>query len=377
MQYKQLKCHFFIVKINEKLLFKFITISTLMTDINEHEIKLGIRQISKPWTEKYRPKQLCNLAQQLNIQKIIMQAKLTSKLPHLLLYGPPGCGKTTTSVAICKHYYHDENLNSLDNNQIMKERVLELNASDERGIAFVKKQIKTFAEQTITFHNNMPHFKLIILDECDAMTNDSQFALRRIIEDYSENTRFILICNYVKKIITPIRSRTMMIRYQHITMLEMDNIIKGIAEHENLNISDKFVERLHDITRGDLRKGINILEQCSYMYPDMSIDSLNECSGMINTKFFNIIINTINNPDVSIDNIHNLVQQFIDESYIISSLLQDVFNYIIKRKIDSKIKSKIIMAIADADASTNKGSNEIMILYFLFTKIHMLLHTTH
>lgn len=339
------------------------------------EINLNIRCISKPWNEKYRPKDLNNLAQQSNIQKIAEHGKLTDKMPHLLLYGPPGCGKTTTGLAICKKFYTDESLTDLENQRIMAERVLELNASDERGIQFVKGQIKSFAEQTITSRVNIPNFKIIVLDECDAMTNESQFALRRIMEDYAKNTRFILICNYVNKIIIPIRSRNLMIRYQHITVGEMDKIIQGIAEKESLSIDDAFVSRLHAITRGDLRKGVNILEQCSNMFPDMSIDSLNECTGMITNEFFNHIMETINNKESSITDLHNLANDFTNESYLISSLIQDLFDHILNMKIDGLMKANMINVIANADASSNKGSNEMMILHYLFVMLHSLKHS--
>ena len=346
----------------------------MINDQIEQEINIVKKKIAKPWNEKYRPKELYNLAQQVNIQKIVNHAQITSKMPHLLLYGPPGCGKTTTGLAICKQYYYNPHLSNVENDKIFFERVLELNASDERGIQFVKGQIKTFAEQMITKRDNMPNFKLIILDECDAMTNDSQFALRRIMEDYSENTRFILICNYVKKIITPIRSRTLMFRYQHITVDEMDKIINHIAENENIVITNEFIRRLHMITRGDLRKGVNILEQCATTYPDMSLESLNECSGMINIDFFNNIIKTITTKSTTILNIQDLTMQFTNEAFLLSSLIQELFNFVLTWEIPENIKVQLIIIIANADASINKGSNEYMVLNFLFTNFHSLLN---
>jgi len=340
---------------------------------NEHEINIVKKKIAKPWNEKYRPKELFNLAQQINIQKIVNHAQITSEMPHLLLYGPPGCGKTTTGLAICKQYYWNPELSVVENDKIFIERILELNASDERGIQFVKGQIKTFAEQMITKRDNMPNFKLIILDECDAMTNDSQFALRRIMEDYSENTRFILICNYVKKIITPIRSRTLMFRYQHITVNEMNKIIKHIAKNEEIVISNDFIRRLHMITRGDLRKGVNLLEQCATTFPDMSLDSLNECAGMLNMEYFSKIIRIISNKTTQIIDIQELAIEFTNEAFLLSSLIQELFNYVLHWEIDETIKIKMIIIVADADASLNNGSNEYMVLNFLLTNFHSLL----
>ena len=145
-----------------------------------------------PLIEKYRPSKLEDIKNQDDIKNIFIDMVKNRNLPHMIFYGGAGTGKTSTAIAICKQLYKDN----------YNENVLELNASDERGIRVVREKIKTFSQKAVD-----NDFKIIILDEADAMTSDSQFALRRIIEKYSINTRFFLICNYINKIIPPLLSR--------------------------------------------------------------------------------------------------------------------------------------------------------------------------
>lgn len=144
-------------------------------------------QGSLPWVEKYRPGDLKDLISHNHIINTIQRYIQEKNLPNLLFYGPPGTGKTSTIVACAKHMYGKD----------FSMMVLELNASDARGIDVVRQIIKTFAETQVPFTNSEYNIKLIILDEADAMTRDAQAALRRIMEKYSKTTRFCLICNYV------------------------------------------------------------------------------------------------------------------------------------------------------------------------------------
>ncbi|GMI10300.1 hypothetical protein TrRE_jg11793 [Triparma retinervis] len=154
-----------------------------------------MQEVALPWVEKYRPSSLTDLVAHEEIISVLTKLIESDKLPHLLLYGPPGTGKTSTIIAMAKKMYGEKKYKGM---------VLELNASDERGIDVVRNQIREFAGTRQLFSSGT---KLILLDECDAMTSDAQFALRRIIEKYSTSTRFCLICNYVSKIIPALQSR--------------------------------------------------------------------------------------------------------------------------------------------------------------------------
>ena len=152
-------------------------------------------QVNLPWVEKYRPNALQELISHEDIIGTIRKFISEEKLPHLLFYGPPGTGKTSTILACAKEIYSPKEFNSM---------VLELNASDDRGIGVVRGQILSFASTRTIFNSG---YKLVILDEADAMTNDAQNALRRIIEKFTDNVRFCLICNYLSKIIPALQSR--------------------------------------------------------------------------------------------------------------------------------------------------------------------------
>ncbi|KAG0722760.1 Replication factor C subunit 5 [Chionoecetes opilio] len=159
------------------------------------------KNVNLPWVEKYRPETLQDLISHEDIISTIERFIDTDHLPHLLLYGPPGTGKTSTILACARKLYTPKEFNSM---------VLELNASDDRGIGVVRERILNFASTRTIFKSG---FKLVILDEADAMTNDAQNALRRVIEKFTENVRFCLICNYLSKIIPAIQSRCTRFRF--------------------------------------------------------------------------------------------------------------------------------------------------------------------
>jgi len=201
----------------------------------------------------------------------------SSNLPHMLFYGPPGTGKTSTILALAKELYGPE---------LMKSRVLELNASDERGISIVRQKVKDFARQQLSVaptYNVMtedassgetktvryrdkypcPPFKIIVLDEADSMTQDAQSALRRTMETYSRMTRFCLVCNYVTRIIDPLASRCSKFRFKS---LDQGNAVKrvgDIARLENVQLEEGVAEELVRVADGDLRKAITFLQSAA------------------------------------------------------------------------------------------------------------------
>lgn len=201
------------------------------------------------WTEKYRPKEFEDVVGQEHIVASIKNFVEAKQLPHLLFAGPAGCGKSTLALIIARKLF----------GEFWRQNFSETNASDERGIAVVRSKIKDFAR---TRSVNAP-FKVIFLDEADALTTEAQQALRRTMETYSEGCRFIMGCNYSSKIIEPIQSRCAVFRFKSISPEEIAARLKIISEKENLQVDEPALETLAKISSGDIRRAINLLQACA------------------------------------------------------------------------------------------------------------------
>jgi len=338
-------------------------------------------KIQKTWVEKYRPKTIDSIVQQNEIKSLLSHAFKTKTLTHMLLYGPPGTGKTTTALTISRYFFHltEDQYSKIKttkpyeilNEKIMKERVLELNASDDNKIKVVRDKIKSFAMSSVIDYEGIANFKIIILDEADALTSDSQFALRRIIEKYTDSTRFILICNYVTKIIPPLASRCMKLRFQSISTESLDFIARKICEKENIKLNSNFVARLNQITKGDLRESINLLERVAFIDPNLSIEVLNEVSGQISQDFIDKIWQYLIDPSIQMSNIIKYTVMFKNLSYSSLNLLEGLFTKILESNITDKEKAIVISEISKADYYLNENANEYIQLIKLFGLIKL------
>jgi len=202
------------------------------------------------WTEKYRPRVLAEIKGQDDIMSRLQAFVTTKNFPHLLFTGPAGIGKTTAALAMAHELYGDT----------WRDNILELNASDARGIDVIRGAVKDFARTRAM--EDVP-FKVIYLDESDALTKEAQDALRRIMEDYVQTTRFILSCNYSSKIITPIQSRCAIFRFKPLAKGYVEHILKKIAENEGFEIAPDALELLYEASEGDMRKAENLLQACA------------------------------------------------------------------------------------------------------------------
>ena len=315
------------------------------------------------WVEKYRPKTLDDITAQTDVIKSLKKALVTKNLPHLIFFGPSGCGKTSTILALSKELFGEK---------FYYDRVIELNASDERGINVIRDKIKTYAKKAIQPNDNIPPWKIIILDEADNMTSDSQFALRRIMEEYSKLTRFCIICNYHSKIIDPINSRCALFRFKPIKEMEIITKLKYICEQENFICEETFLIQIVKNCRGDLRKAINFLQKCYNTYGNiLNQDILNEISGVIAKNTFDNLMDAIINKNSQL--IDEIINEIVNNGYsLVNQILH--FDTFIKnnKSFSSKIKSLLSIKLTEIDNNLLKGGDEyieFMRLAYDFSKI--------
>jgi replication factor C subunit 2/4 len=332
------------------------------------------------WVEKYRPISLVEITSQNNIIDSLKKAITTKNIPHLIFHGPSGCGKTSTILALAKELFK----------KYYKDRIIELNASDERGINIVRDKIKMYAKQSVSLNDDIPPWKIIILDEADTMTSDSQFALRRIMEEYSKVTRFCIICNYHNKIIEPIISRCSLFCFKPIEDIEIYNKLKLISEKENCKYSEKILQKIIFISRGDLRKAINLLQKCcnNDNHPlrigvstkdssdlleaeaeENTDEILNQLSGYLPDNLFNKIIENI--YEKNSNKINHLINSIYNEGYSLVNQILLFHNYFINSELNDYQKSLICLKISDIDQNLLKGCDEFIqfmrLIYYIIS----------
>jgi replication factor C subunit 3/5 len=328
-----------------------------MNQFTEDTINKKIPTYVLPWIEKYRPNNFDDIVAHTEIVKTLKEFILKKQLPHLLLYGPPGTGKTSIIVSSAKALYGE-------NYSLM---VIEINASEERGIEVVRNKIKDFIITKGVFLNkNSPMFKLVILDEADAMTSDAQSMLRSVIEKYTENVRFCLICNYIKKINPAIKSRCTTFKFSPIPKKEIKLRINKINEELKLDITKDGIEKIIKISNGDMRKVINILQSTSMIYDVINEKNVSMCLGYPNDldtkKIYKYLVNKkFSDAYLEISKIIKINGYSLKD--IIDELSDIVINEFINLKIDNNIFYNIVTKLKTIEHNiTLCPSEEIQLL---------------
>ncbi len=299
------------------------------------------------WIEKYRPDNLDKIVGQDKNINIINKMIDGGSFPHLLLHGKSGTGKTSTIMSIANKLYGK-------NRPFM---MIKLDASDDRGINTVREEIKGFAEKMTPFNKGI---KLIILDEADSMTFDAQFALRRIIEKYSDDTRFCIICNYMNKIIAPIKARCVNLRFYPIEEKIIVDRLKYICSQENLKYDENSLEAIANISNGDLRKAINILQSLSMMISPPKKINIKLCYNSAGIpppdlilKLYNILSNNDNNFETCYKYIEDNI---IVEGYNLSFIIQELNKIIINiTDINDDTKISYIQDLAELEYQVSQS----------------------
>jgi len=298
-----------------------------------------------PWVEKYRPNALNELISHEDIINTIRTFISQDKLPHLLFYGPPGTGKTSTILACAKEIYSPKQFNSM---------VLELNASDDRGIGIVRGQILNFASTRTIFSSG---YKLVILDEADAMTNDAQNALRRIIEKFTENVRFCLIGNYLGKIIPALQSRCTRFRFGPLQPEQILPRMEHVAKCEKVKLTEDGKAALMTLSQGDMRKVINIMQSCHMAFGEVSEDNVYTCVGHPLKSDIENVVNWALNDDFSsaYTNINNLKTL---KGLSLQDIVSEVHTFIHKLELPPQVRIHLLIKLAELEERLMAGSSE-------------------
>lgn len=301
-----------------------------------------------PWIEKYRPQTLDDLASHGDIKSTLEKFMKDSSLPHLLFHGPPGTGKTSTILACARKLYEPQQFGQM---------VLELNASDDRGIDIVRGQILNFASSRGMYATSK--FKLVILDEADQMTSDAQSALRRIMEKYTDNARFCLITNYLNKIIPAIQSRCTRFRFGPLKAEQILPRMELIIAKENINISNDGKQAVYDLSQGDMRRVVNLLQSASMSFSGQLIDEVKvyQCCGHPLKSDVELVVKLLLHSDIK--TAHKEIQNLkIDKGLALQDIMTQVSLFVTNMPLSESIKSDIYTRLADIEYHLNNGGSE-------------------
>ncbi|KAH0437008.1 activator 1 41 kda subunit [Colletotrichum camelliae] len=342
---------------------------------------------AQPWVEKYRPKTLSDVTAQDHTVTVLQRTLQASNLPHMLFYGPPGTGKTSTVLALAKELYGPE---------MMKSRVLELNASDERGISIVREKVKDFARMQLTNPTAeykkkypVPPFKIIILDEADSMTQDAQSALRRTMETYSKITRFCLICNYVTRIIDPLASRCSKFRFKSLDQGNAKRRLEDIAQNEGVQLEDGAVDALIKCSEGDLRKAITFLQSAARLVgagneeksaedamdvdkKPVTVKTVEDIAGVIPENTIDNLVSAIR-PQRAGDTYQNVakaVEDMVADGWSAGQVVSQLYQAIVfDETIPDVQKNKIVLIFSEVDKRLVDGADEHLSILDLSLRI--------
>ncbi|KAL4901330.1 hypothetical protein BDW74DRAFT_170260 [Aspergillus multicolor] len=347
----------------------------------------------QPWVEKYRPKTLDDVAAQDHTTKVLQRTLQASNLPHMLFYGPPGTGKTSTILALAK---------SLFGPALYRSRILELNASDERGIGIVREKVKGFARVQLSHPTGLdaeyfekypcPPFKIIILDEADSMTQDAQSALRRTMEQYSRITRFCLVCNYVTRIIEPLASRCSKFRFKPLDNSAAGDRLAQIAQMENLSLEDGVVDKLISCSDGDLRRAITYMQSAARLVGAakvakggdedeemkdqgsdvITVRTIEEIAGVIPESVLDGLIKSLQPKKMAspYEAVSKVVTEIVADGWSATQILLQLYRRMVYNDTIPDIqKNKIVLVFSEMDKRLVDGADEHLSILDVALKI--------
>ena len=309
------------------------------------------------WTEKYRPKTLDEVVGQEKVVEKLKAFVKAKNLPHLLFAGPAGTGKTTCALAIARELYGEE----------WRDNLLELNASDERGIDTIRTKVKEFARTRPI--GDFP-FKIILLDEADALTRDAQQALRRTMENFSSTCRFILDCNFSSKIIEPIQSRCAIFRLKPLEKEAIQKYIMRIAKEEKLKLDKKALDAIYFVCQGDARRAVNILQSCASLGKVITEKMIYEMAGVAQPRELEDVLKKALGGKIreAMDLLMDIMMKYGLSGLDVLKQMQAI---IVDSDIEDEVKVRIMDKIGEYEFRMVQGSDEFLQLEALLAQLQL------
>ncbi len=298
------------------------------------------------WTEKYRPQKFFEVVGQDDIIKRVEGLVKSLNIPHLIFAGPAGTGKSTLALIVVKELFGNH----------WKENYLELNASDERGIDVIRKKVKDFARTRAI--GNVP-FKVIFLDEGDALTKEAQQALRRTMENFTSTCRFIISCNYSSKIIDPIQSRCAIFRFKLLEKKDIEKRVYYIAEKERLVIDNKTIEALYEGSEGDFRRVINLLQASASISPNITFELINTLTSNAKPADIKIVLEYALSGDF-LKAKEKLLDIMLRDSVAGTDIIKSIQKEIWNLPIDNELKVRLTEKTGEIEFRLVEGSDEFI-----------------
>src|SRR3989338_5768011 len=306
------------------------------------------------WAEKYRPSDFTDIVGQEEIVKRLHAFVKHKNLPHLLFAGPPGVGKTSTSLVIAKQLYKDN----------WRQNVIELNASDERGIDVIRTKVKDFARTRAL--GEVP-FKICILDESDSLTREAQQALRRTMENYTTTCRFILLANYSSKIIEPIQSRCAVFRFKPLSEPEILRIIDKIAVNEKIKVDEKGKNAVMEVSEGDCRRLENVMQSCAAVSDSITEETVYSVASAAKPKEIKeVIALALGNRFTEARN--KLLETMLNHGLAGLDIIKHIQNEVLSLDIESRKKMRLIESCGEIEFRMSEGADEFVQLEALLSR---------